>query len=81
MDIFELGGESAEGFYARVPVRMQVSGSFHEVVVFLDKLSKLSRIVNVTDISLDEPVFRNQKVVLRTSFNATTFRFIESKKK
>lgn len=79
MDVFELQGESPQGFYAKVPVNMEVTGSFHEVVVFLDKLSKLSRIVNVTNISLVEPVLKNQKIMLKTKFLATTFRFIDTK--
>ena len=58
---------------------MEVSGSFHEVVVFLDKLAKLSRIVNATDIRLDNPTFRNQKMVMKGAFLATTFRFVEQK--
>ena len=79
MDIFELVGEQPAGFYARVPVKMEVTGSFHDVVGFLDKLAKLSRIVNATDISLTEPVFENQKMMLKSTFLATTFRFIEQK--
>jgi type IV pilus assembly protein PilO len=79
MDVFELMGEQPVGFYARVPVKVEVSGSFHEVVVFLDKLAKLSRIVNVTDIKLGEPAFKNQKMALKSAFLATTFRFVETK--
>jgi len=77
MNVFSLAVEAPSGFYARVPVNVEVMGSFHEVVVFLDKLAKLSRIVNVTDLKLGDPVFRNQKMLLRSTFIATTFRFIE----
>jgi len=79
MDSFVLSPEVPQGFYSKVPVRIDVTGSFHEIVVFLDKLAKLPRIVNVTDINMRDPVFKSQKMILKTSFLATTFRFIESK--
>jgi len=77
LDVFELMGEQPQGFYSKVPMSMEVSGSFHEVVVFLDKLSKLPRIINVTDINMSDPKFKNQKMTLKGSLLATTFRFVE----
>jgi len=77
LDVFELMGEQPQGFYSKVPMSMEVSGSFHEVVVFLDKLSKLPRIINVTDINMSDSKFKNQKMTLKGSLLATTFRFIE----
>jgi type IV pilus assembly protein PilO len=66
-------------FYAEIPIDMDMSGSFHQVVTFLDELSRESRIVNVQDIILDNPrgytndsgVDVDVKVILKT------FRYLE----
>ncbi|MEO1231858.1 MAG: type 4a pilus biogenesis protein PilO [Myxococcota bacterium] len=79
MEIFEPQGEVSQGFYARIPVRMGIKGNYHAVAVFFDKVSKLARIVNVTDIELTQPNVQNKKVVLNAQFLATTFKFVERK--
>lgn len=79
MKQFQPDGEVAQGFYARIPVRMEISGNYHSIAVFFDKVAKLARIVNVTDINLGEPELENKKVVLQASFLATTFKFIDQK--
>lgn len=77
MDRFELQPEQQQGDFAKVPVKMTVKGSYHEIAVFLDRLSKMPRIVNVTDLSMDRPVLENKKVVLSSQYLATTYRFVE----
>jgi type IV pilus assembly protein PilO len=72
---FELSSEQQRGSFSAVPVKMLVDGSYHEVAVFLDRLSKMSRIVNVTNISLKNPRIVNKKIVLQGDYVATTFRF------
>lgn len=56
---------------------MKISGNYHSIAVFYDKVAKLARIVNVTDISLKEPKLENKKVILEAEFTATTFKFVE----
>lgn len=77
MSTFEPQGEQVAGFYARIPVKMAIVGNYHSIAVFFDKVSKLARIVNVTDIKLDEPKLQNSKVVLGANFLATTFKFVD----
>jgi len=69
-------GEQPQGFYASIPVVMSVTGSYHEIGVFLDSLSKLARIVNVTNIKMSGPRLVNEKLVVSASYVATTFRFL-----
>ncbi len=78
MATFEPQSEAVQNFYARIPVKMKISGNYHSIAVFFDKVSKLARIVNVTDIKLGEARLENQKVVLRAEFLATTFKFVEA---
>lgn len=77
MKLFEPQSEVVEGFYARIPVKMTIEGNYHSVAVFFDKVSKLTRIVNVTNIKLKEEGSRNKKIVLQADFLATTFKFVE----
>jgi type IV pilus assembly protein PilO len=69
-----------EGFYARVPVPMTVTGNFHEIATFFDALARLRRIVNVSDLVFDQPKDANGKVVINAKFLVTTFMFVETPK-
>ncbi len=71
--------EVNEGFYARVPINMTVVGNFHEIVTFFDSLSRLRRIVNINNISLDSPKDTGGKVTLTGKFLVTTFMFVQPK--
>jgi type IV pilus assembly protein PilO len=77
MATFEPQAEVVQGFYARIPVKMAISGNYHSIATFFDKVSKLARIVNVNDIHLKNPKLENKKVVLEAEFAATTFKFVE----
>ena len=74
------GPEVPAQFFARIPIKVNVSGNFHEVAMFLQEISGLPRIVNVNNIHLGSGVLRNDKVVLSSDFLATTFRFLEQPK-
>lgn len=76
---FEPQTEAVQGFYARIPVKMAIVGNYHSVAVFFDKVAKLARIVNVTDIKLRSPKVENKRIVLEAEFLATTFKFVETK--
>jgi type IV pilus assembly protein PilO len=68
--------EQRQSFYASIPIVMAVTGNYHEIGVFLDSLSKLARIVNVTNIRMAGPRFANEKLLISSSYVATTFRFV-----
>jgi type IV pilus assembly protein PilO len=74
---FSPKGEIKQDFYARIPVEMQITGNYHSIALFFDRVSKLDRIVNVSAIKLEEPKLENKKVVLSAKFEATTFKFID----
>ncbi len=69
--------EAPSGFYAKVPVEINVKGTFHEVATFFDKVSKLPRIVNITQVNMGGAKEEGGRIVLTTSCLATTYRFIE----
>ncbi|MGV1100463.1 type 4a pilus biogenesis protein PilO [Thiovibrio sp. JS02] len=74
---FKPAGESPKQFYAEIPVNIAVNGSYHSVGVFLDKISKLPRIVTVNDVKMGSPKQTGTEMVLNTTFKLVTYRFIE----
>lgn len=73
----EPGQETPAGFFSRIPIKMSVQGNYHEIAMFLQEVSNMRRIVNVNNIKLADPKVRNEKVVLSSEFQATTFRFLD----
>jgi type IV pilus assembly protein PilO len=77
--LFQPKGESPKEFYAEIPVDINVSGSYHQVAVFFDKVANLPRIVNIRNIKMSP---KNQKGSgtndLTTVCQAVTYKFIES---
>ena len=69
----------SEGFYARIPIPMSVQGNYHELATFLDSVGRLRRIVNVSNLSFDQPKDQSGKVMLTAKFLATTFMFLDPK--
>jgi len=74
---FRPKGEIPKQFYAEIPVEIQVHGQYHNVGHFLDQISKLHRIVNISDIKMGSPTRQKDEILLNTSFNLVTYRFIE----
>ena len=71
--------EQPAQIYVKIPIKMALTGNYHEIAMFLQSLANLRRIVNVNNIQLGAPTLRAEKVVLSTSFVATTFRFLDPK--
>lgn len=73
--LFEPKGENRKEFYSEIPISIKVEGSYHNVELFFDKISRLSRIVNIEKIKM-RPEKKSDK--LTTSCTALTYRFVES---
>jgi type IV pilus assembly protein PilO len=73
----EPGAEAPATFYSRIPIKMQVSGNYHEIAMFLQEIANMRRIVNVNNLRLGSPTIKNDKVILTSDFLATTFRFLD----
>lgn len=72
--------EKSEGFYARIPIPMTVTGNYHEIATFFDSLGRLKRIVNVSDISMSAPKDLAGKMVVDAKFMVTTYMFLNQAK-
>ena len=71
---------TTERFYAKIPIPMTVTGNYHEIATFFDALGRMRRIVNVSDVVLDQPKEVGGKLVLSGKFLVTAFMFVDPSK-
>ena len=62
-------------FYKEFPIGMQVVARYHDLGVFLDRVSKYSRIINVDNLRMNS--VREGDKTIGASFTATTFVYDE----
>jgi len=74
---FQPMAERMSGFYAEIPFTLNVKGTYHKVGSFLDKISKMSRIVSATTLSMGSPVRKDNQMAISANINLVTYRFIE----
>lgn len=60
-------------FYMEIPVSLEVSGPYHNVAVFFDKVGRMERIVNILNVSM-RPT-QASSTTLVTTCDAVTYRF------
>ena len=83
--LFKPKPDEPQQFYALVPIELTMIGTFHNTGLFFDRLSKLSRIINVVDFNMSrakEPsqaMEGSEGIVVKTSCMINTYRFIEKK--
>lgn len=65
------------GLYVEIPVDVEVAGGYHSVATFLDKVSKLARIVNVSELKMQGAKQVGDRVAVQTTFIATTFAAVD----
>src|SRR3990172_5967551 len=78
---FKRKDEIEHGFYAEVPIAIELEGEYHDVARFFDMLAKLPRIVNMGTLQMKVANDSLEKTRLRVEGTATTFRFIGKGKK
>ncbi|MDJ0809003.1 MAG: type 4a pilus biogenesis protein PilO [Desulfobacterales bacterium] len=72
--LFQPGQEINKNFYAEIPVAIRVAGGYHNFVQFVDRVARLSRVVNIRDILISQ----SKTGELTTSCQAVTYKFIEA---
>jgi len=77
---FKPGKEKPKEFYAEVPIRVRLKGTFHEIGMFFYKLSQLPRIVNVINFTFKKPTYERGRYVINVDCLLMTYRFIEKRK-
>lgn len=61
------------GTIYEIPVSVELSGTYHNLGTFFSSLTKLNRIVNISDLKISDPKAQTSDALLRIIFKATTF--------
>ena len=59
--------------YAEVPYRITADGSFHNLALFFDRVSKFQRIINVSEIAISAKGQQSPNSTIIANLTATTF--------
>jgi len=73
--LFKPDKEISRGFYAEIPVNIEVKGGYHNLAMFFDRVARLSRIVNILNIKIGAG---KEAEGLNASCVVMTYRFLEA---
>lgn len=62
-------------FYAEIPITINVRGPYHNMGFFFDQVSKLERIVSVSNIKMSSPAKDGGEMLLNSDCTLVTYRF------
>lgn len=71
--LFQPLPEVPHEFHATIPVRLDLVGRYHQLGMFLDRISRLGRIIQVDSVALK----RRSDSSVQVSCNLSTYRFLE----
>ena len=64
--------ERMADFYAELPIKIKITGSYHDMGAFASDVAQLPRIVTLNDVAIS-----NEKGVLSLDADAKTFRYLD----
>lgn len=71
--LFSPQKENSRDFYLEIPVSIEVSGNYHNVAMFFEKVGQMERIVNILNVSMTP--LKDRSTTLNTKCDAVTYRF------
>jgi len=74
-ELFKPEAETVSEFYAETPIRVKVTGGYHDLAAFVSDVSKLSRIVTMQNISMVPA----KDGVLNMDAIVKTYRYLDDK--
>ena len=70
----------ASGMYEEIPISLKLTGGYHNVALFFDSVSKLTRIVNMLNVKMEQPkLAKNGTMEINIDCTAMTFAAVEKK--
>ncbi len=66
--------EQVQEFYAKIPMKLTLTGKFHQVAKFFHSVGQIDRIINVEDIQIKKPRTTGDEVEVEVECLATAFR-------
>jgi len=73
--LFQPQPEQPREFHAAIPIRLDLVGTYHELGVFLDRVSKLDRILKVENLNLTR---QKDGPTLQVGLTVVTYRFVDT---
>lgn len=70
--------EDSSKLFVRMPVDVEMSGGYHTLALFFDRISKLPRIINVSKIKMGGGKTERGRVSIQTTFELTAFASLRS---
>src|SRR5262249_23647198 len=70
---FTPAAQKQQPLYLEVPYQLIADGSFHNLAVFFDRVSKFPRIISVSDISIAAKPRQDPNSTITATLTATTF--------
>ena len=71
--------EQIQPYFTRVPVKIEVSGRYHQLAKFFAGVGRLDRIINVENIELTDPKLVGDEMMLKGKCLATAFHALKPK--
>ena len=75
--LFQPGSEKSNGFYAELPIRIKLVGTYHDFGNFVSGIAALPRIVTLHDIQITPVDTKGGYDNLTMDVTAKTYRYIE----
>jgi type IV pilus assembly protein PilO len=74
---FKPSAEEKKGFYAELPIALEVSGSYHQLATFISGIAALPRIVTISEMKLEAFDKDEKNGKLKMSAIAKTYRYLQ----
>ncbi len=75
-ELFKPEGERPADFYAELPIKIQVTGSYHQFGRFVSDVAALPRIVTLHDFTIAPPKKKGQDLLVM-EMTAKTYRYLD----
>ncbi len=74
---FKPSAEEKKGFYAELPIALEVSGSYHQLATFISGIAALPRIVTISEMKLEPFEKDDLSGKLKMAATAKTYRYLQ----
>ena len=77
LNSFTPGGFTDQEFFSEWPIRIELEGSYHNLALFFDRVSRFSRIINIEDLEITARTAKTGSHTIGARFAAKTFVYKE----
>ncbi len=71
--------EQTQNFYAKFPMKLELTGKFHQIAKFAYEAGRVERIINVENLEMSDPKLEGDEMKVKAKCLATTFHAVKPK--